>query len=301
MSKRILITGGTGFIGSYLTERWLSDGHDITILSRRPDVVHSRWHGKVAGVSELADAKGRYDWLINLAGEGIADRRWSDARKLALRESRVNLTERLVRWAEATGQSFDAVLSGSAVGYYGGYPGAQPALTEASGPGRDFSANLCIDWEDAAAPLASFATRLVVLRTGIVLGPRQGMLARMWLPFRFGLGGPIGSGNQVISWIHIEDYCRAVDFLLKSSLAGPINMTAPEPVSNTRFSQELGKAVSRPALLPMPAFAARLVFGELSELLLKGQNVIPKALSDEGFSWVYSDVRQALESITRVW
>lgn len=301
MSKRILITGGSGFIGSHLTARWLAEGHEIVILSRRPDAVARRWEGRVTAVSELTELEGRFDWLINLAGEGIADQRWSDSRKEVLRDSRVALTERLGRWAQSTDQQFEVVLSGSAIGYYGGFPGAQPALTESSSAGKDFAANLCIDWENAAALLAERAERLVYLRTGVVLGARQGMLARMWLPFRLGLGGPIGSGQQVISWIHIEDYCRAVDFILKSSLTGPINMTAPEPVANARFSRQLAGAMSRPACLPMPSFVTTLVFGELSELLLKGQNVIPKVLSGEGFSWVYSDSREALEAVVRVW
>ena len=301
MSKRILMTGGTGFIGSHLIERWLSEGHDITVLTRRPEHVQKRWKGRVQGISEFAEAQGRFQWLVNLAGEGIADARWSDSRKQLLRESRVGLTERLVRWAEHSGQRFEVVLSGSAVGFYGGFPGAQPALTEACGPGRDYSANLCIDWEDAAAPLAKLSDRLICLRTGIVLGPRAGMLSRMWLPFRMGMGGIIGSGEQMISWIHIDDYCRATDFLLNADITGAVNMTAPVPASNADLTRALAGVLNRPACLPMPGFVASVAFGELSELLLKGQNVVPKNLSDAGFSWVYTDLRQALEQIARVW
>lgn len=301
MNKQILITGGTGFIGNKLIDTLLVDGHRIAVLTRRPQWVNSRWHGKVQAIAEFSELDVKVDWLINLAGEGIADARWSQKRKQALRDSRIALTERLARWAELTDQAFEVVLSGSAIGYYGGVPGAHPVFSENSPAGNDFSANLCIDWEAAAKALESRTQRLVLLRTGIVLDAHDGMLQRLWLPFKLGLGGVIGSGDQVTSWIHRSDYCRAIHFLLGSTIVGPVNMTAPYAASNREFTAALASALHRPAVFPMPAFAAKLVFGELSELLLKGQNVKPNTLTQAGFDFQYLNVSQALEEIVRAW
>ncbi|HBS41082.1 MAG TPA: TIGR01777 family protein [Oceanospirillales bacterium] len=299
MSRNILITGGTGFIGSRLTDRWLAQGHSVTILSRRPLAAVKRWNRRVQSVSaldELRDA--RFDTLVNLAGEGIADARWSEARKQILRDSRIRLTESLVQWSVRSGQKYDVVLSGSAVGYYGAFPGsASPELTESSPAGKDFAARLCQDWENVAQGFGMTTQRLVVLRTGLVLDAGGGMLERMRLPFLLGLGGPIADGRQVLSWIHREDYCKAVDFLLESQLSGPVNMTAPNPVSNAGLTRALARALHRPAFLPAPAFALKLLLGEMSELLLKGQKVIPGKLLAADFPFSYADTDSAMEAI----
>lgn len=304
MSKRILITGGTGFIGSKLVDGWLAVGHEVIVLTRRPQWVSDRWQGKVTAVSEFSDIdvnNAGVDWVINLAGEGIADARWTSKRKQILRDSRVALTLRLARWAESTDQQFEVVLSGSAVGVYGSVEGARPVFTERSPAGTDFSASLCIDWEQAAEGLKTRTERLVLLRTGIVLGEHGGMLKRMRMPFKLGLGGVIGRGDQMISWIHRDDYCRAIHFLLTSEVTGPVNMTAPYPVSNREFTAQLAEVLHRPAIFPMPGVAAQLVFGELSELLLKGQNVSPAVLTQASFDFKYPNVGQALEEVMRLW
>ena len=304
MSKHILITGGTGFIGSALVPRLLQAGHTITVLTRSPERANRQFQNTVSAVSavsSLSDVTSPVDWLINLAGEGIADKRWSDSRKQALRDSRIGLTESLVRWANDTDQQFELVLTGSAIGIYGGFAGAHPSCDESSPLGNDFSANLCIDWEAAGEKLSSRAKRVVRLRTGLVLGPNGGMLNRMWLPFSFGLGGTIGQGEQVLSWIHIEDYLNAIDHICSHSVSGAVNMTAPYPVSNAEFTAALASALKRPALLPMPTVMAKLAFGEMSELLLRGQKVLPEALLRDEFTFRYPNVRQALEQIASVW
>jgi len=301
MSKHILITGGTGFIGSALVPHWRAAGHRITVLTRDPARGARVLGNDVNLVREFVEVTEKVDWLVNLAGEGIADSRWTSSRKAALRSSRIGLTERLVRWAQATDQHFELVLTGSAVGYYGSVPGATPSFTETSPAGTGFAASLCIDWEQAARPLLERAERVIWLRTGIVLGTHGGMLKRMWLPFSIGLGGPIGSGDQVISWIHRDDYIRALDFLTEHPVSGAVNMTAPYPSSNGEFTSTLGKALHRPTVFPMPSLVAGLLFGEMSELLLQGQKATPSALISAGFSFRYPNLGQALEEIAAEW
>lgn len=300
MAKRILVTGGSGFIGSRLVSGWLHDGHSVVILSRSPERVRQRWTG-VEAVADFRDLQGPFDWLVNLAGAGIADQRWSQARKRELYSSRVGLTEQLVSWAESSDQHFDVVLTGSAIGYYGSWSDdcAEACCHEESPAGTDFAARLCGDWEAAAAPLARRCQRLVQLRTGVVLGARGGMLGRLWLPFGFGLGGVIGSGHQILSWIHLEDYVSAVNALLSGELliSGAVNMTAPGAVDNRTFTRTLAAALHRPALLPMPECAARMVFGEMGDLLLKGQRVEPLRLLTEGFRFGFADLESALAAI----
>lgn len=293
--ERVLITGGTGFIGQALVDRWLAAGQQVTVLSRRPAWVARRWQGRVTCATRFDELQGRFDVLVNLAGEGIADSRWSNARKHLLRQSRVDLTHELARWASRTGQRFRVVLSGSAIGYYGSFAGVDSyPLREQDAAGQDFAARLCADWEDAAQPLAALSDRLILLRTGVVLGPHGGMLKRLWLPFSLGLGGVIGDGEQLLSWIHCDDYCNALDFLLSSGITGPVNMTSPYPVSNRDFTQTLAHTLNRPALAPLPAFAARLLFGEMSDLLLKGQNVLPLQLQAGDFRFEHPHLPEAL-------
>jgi uncharacterized protein (TIGR01777 family) len=303
MSKNILITGGTGFIGQQLVDQWLQHDHQVTVFSRRPDWVAQRWGGRVTAVNTLAQLGERYHWLINLAGEGIADQRWSEARKQVLRASRIDFTRDLADWAASSQQQFECVISGSAVGYYGGLNGSaeQQTVTEQSHAGQDYAARLCQDWERAATALTPHTQRLITVRTGLVLGPRGGMLQRMWLPFYLGLGGPIGSGKQYMPWIHRHDYCRAIHWLLDSEEQGAFNLTAPEPATNREFSRTLADTMKRPAILPMPTPMAKLAFGEMSDLLLFGQRALPERLLEQHFAFDFPALAPALQDIRTRW
>lgn len=304
MSKRILITGGSGFIGSRLIDDWLKAGHQVVVFTRRPSHVIERFNGHIRAVDSLAQLNESFDWLVNLAGEGIADKRWSDARKDILRQSRVDLTRDLLQWAKRSQQSFELVLSGSAVGYYGSFThDAQQgsSLTENNDHGEGFAAHLCRDWETIAQEFSTLSQRCVWLRTGIVLGPGGGMLKRLWLPFSFGLGGVIGSGEQVLSWIDLEDYARAIQHICESGLQGAVNMTAPKAVTNLEFTRVLAAELKRPALFPMPVWVAKMLFGEMSELLLEGQRVQPQQLLKSGFQYKFVSIEQSLKRIHHEW
>lgn len=296
---RILITGGTGFIGSYLVERWLAAGYQLVVLTRNPQIAQHQWP-EVTFVDSINQLKGRFDGLVNLAGAGITEKRWSEQRKRELRRSRVTLTEELVTWAQGTRQNFDWVFSGSAVGYYGSIRPVteySAVYTEQSPAGQDFAAQLCQDWERASRGFEHCTSHLVLLRTGIVLGAEGGMLAKLWLPFSLGLGSVLGNGQQVLSWIHISDYCRAIDFIIQARLKGPVNMVAPCPITNRAFTKELAHALSRPALFSAPAFVLRALLGEMSTLLLKGQTVEPAVLQAQGFAFDFQELPAALANI----
>lgn len=300
VSQSILITGGSGFIGSYLVENWLLQGHSVSVFTRRPKEITERWPNLAQASDNLSDFDGRYDLLVNLSGEGIADQRWTETRKQALYGSRVLLTEELVAWAKATKQQFKCVLSGSAIGYYGSYLGGSLRCTEEAKVGHDYAAQLCLEWENAAA-FDDISDRVILLRTGVVLGPKGGMLNRLWLPFNLGAGGKVGTGEQILSWVHVDDYVKAIDFLLDSELSGPVNMTAPNPVDQAQFARTLARVLKRFALLPMPSPIARLLFGEMADLLLLGQYVEPKKLIDNGFKFQYPSLKPALEDIASRW
>jgi uncharacterized protein (TIGR01777 family) len=292
---RILIAGGSGLLGSRLGTALQTDGHDVRILTRTP-----RRDGDIRWRADASDT-GWWDALtgagavINLAGSSIAGGRWTPARKAEIRDSRRRATRAIV--AGLDGTSTAAVLvSGSAVGYYGLH-GDEP-LTEDAAPGSDFLASVCRDWERAALETTS-AVRVVLLRTGLVLARDGGALPPMALPFRFGAGGRIGSGRQVMSWIHIDDWVGIVRWVLATpAITGPINLTAPAPVTNTVFTRALAKALRRPAVVPAPAFALRLLLGEMADaLILGGQRVVPRKAIESGYRFRYAAIDDALGEI----
>ena len=295
----VLITGGTGFIGLELVASLRRDGHAVSVLTRDTDAARQRLPAGVVVVSDLA-ALGGVDAVVNLAGQNLGAQRWSEARKLAFRESRIGLTHRLVDWMEGLAQRPAVFVSGSAIGWYG--PRGDEPLTEASTHGDDFSARLCLDWEAAAQKAEALGVRVCRLRTGIVLGRSGpaggGALAQMLPAFRLGGGGPMGSGRQWMSWIHIADHVALMRWLIDTVAAqGAYNGTAPEPVTNAEFARTLGAALRRPAVLPMPGFALRLIVGEMAEILLSGQRVLPQRSLDQGFRFRFPTLAAALADV----
>jgi len=297
---RILLTGGTGLIGRQLCRSLLNQGHDLTVLSRKPETVSAKCGSQVQAWGSLAEWKPAisFDAVINLAGEPIADKSWTQDQKRALWDSRVSLTEELVSHITAVHQKPKVLLSGSAVGYYGDR--GDSMLSESESPGHDFSAQLCDAWESVARRAKSLGVRVCILRTGLVLSNRGGLLGRFLFPFRMGLGFRIGNGRQWMSWIHIDDYVAIVTRILhEESFSGPYNMTTPNPVSNAEFSRILAKVLHRPALFVAPAFLLKFGLGERAALLLEGQRVLPTKLQEVGFQFRYALLEDALEELLR--
>ncbi len=291
----ILITGGTGFIGLPLTQSLMRE-HNVIVWCRRPERV-AAGATAVTSLDDIGDTT--IDAVINLAGEGIADSRWSASRKAAIRDSRLGTTAALGAWLATRPQPPSVFISGSAIGFYGLESGDAP-VTEADGGDDSFSSVLCRDWEQTAREACPAGTRLCLLRTGIVLGD-GGALAKMRLPFSLGLGGPVGSGAQWMPWIHLDDIVSLIQFLLDDERAsGPINATAPKPVSNREFAAALGRVLKRPAFLPMPAFAVKALFGQMGdELLLRGRKVLPATATALGFNFAFETLEAALQDVLR--
>jgi uncharacterized protein (TIGR01777 family) len=292
----IVLAGGSGFLGAALARAWRADGHRVKILTRQPrrddDVAWSP-EGSDTGWMAVIDGA---DVVVNLAGESIAGARWSASRKAAILGSRRSATRAIVAAIQAARVPPGTLISSSAIGIYGSR--GDEVLTEESAPGSDFLADVCRAWE-AEAHAAQPLTRVVLLRSGVVLAGGAGALPQMALPFRFFAGGPVGSGSQYISWIHLADWVAMVRWALATALvAGPVNLTAPAPVTNAEFARALGRAMRRPALLRAPSFALRLALGEMADaLLLGGQRVLPAKAEKRGFEFQYGTVEAALGEI----
>ncbi|HEY0666281.1 MAG TPA: TIGR01777 family oxidoreductase [Gallionella sp.] len=295
---QILITGGTGLIGRHLCRALLAEGHELTVLSRNPASVPFKCGQRVHAMAALADYHpGRaFDAVINLAGEPIVDARWSARRKQILRDSRVALTRELVGHIVAADRKPAVLISGSAVGYYGDRGADEMSEDRPSGEG--FAAQLCRDWEEMANAAASDGVRVCLLRTGLILSDRGGLLGRMLLPFRLGLGARLGNGKQWMSWVHIDDYVAMVLRMLHDSrFSGPYNMTAPQPVTNAEFTAALARALHRPALFAAPALLLKLAMGERAAMLLEGQRVLPARMTAAGYGFRFASLDAALADL----
>jgi uncharacterized protein len=300
---RIVIAGGSGFLGRPLSAALARDGHEIVVLTRGGGAA--RGHAQLRSVAWTPDGE-TGPWsadidgagaVVNLAGESIAGRRWSDAQKQRILDSRVKATRSLVAAVRAAATPPPVLVSGSAVGYYG--PLGAEIATEDTPPGSDFLAHVCVQWEAEAMRAASTRTRVVCIRTGIVLEQDGGALPQMLPPFKFGAGGPVGSGRQYWPWIHRDDWIALVRWAIQTrDAADALNATAPNPVTNAEFARALGRAMHRPAFMPAPAFALRLMLGEMADaLLLSGQRAVPARAERLGFGFRYPRLDEALGAI----
>jgi uncharacterized protein (TIGR01777 family) len=290
---RITVSGASGLIGAKLVERLRGRGDEVTTLSRSPSAP-----GAVAWQPERepapADALSGRDAVVHLAGENVAQR-WSDAAKRRIRASRELGTRNLVAGIEAADPRPRALVSASAVGYYG--PHGDERLDEDTPPGEDFLAEVCVVWEREAQRAAELGLRVARIRTGVVLDKDGGALAKMLPFFKLALGGPVAGGRQYMPWIHVDDvvalYLAALD---GGAWEGPVNASAPEPVTNAAFSKALGRALRRPAFAPVPGLAVRTLYGEMAEIVTKGQRVVPRRAQELGFAFAHPDLDEALRS-----
>jgi uncharacterized protein (TIGR01777 family) len=300
---RVAITGASGLVGSALAGSLLARGDEVTALSRDPERTRSRLpegarsERMARGAPEaLARVISGHDAVVNLAGEPVIGRRWNDAVRRELRDSRIEGTNTVVAAMAAAASPPRILVNASAVGYYGHRE--EPEITEEEGPGTDFLAELSVAWEAAARRAAEAGARVVVLRIGIVLSAEGGALARLLPPFRFFVGGPIGNGRQGFPFIHIDDLVGLLLHALDhEEISGPMNATAPHPVSNAAFGQALGRVLGRPSWLPVPRLALRLVIGAAAAVLAAGQRAVPRRALDTGYEFRFPDVDSALHDL----
>jgi uncharacterized protein len=300
---RILIAGGTGLIGRPLSAALMADGHDVTVLTRNPDKVKdltsgvnlAAWDGQsTKGWGHLVDGAGA---IINFAGEGIGDGRWSKERKQKIRQSRLWAGKAVMEAISAAAVKPKVLVQASGVGYYGIGTGDK-LVTEAASPGNDFLSKVCFDWEASTASATRMGVRRPVLRTGIVLANEGGAFPKLLLPFKFFAGGPLGNGKQWLPWIHIEDEVRAIQFVLQTEAAdGPLNLAAPNPVTNREMARQIGAVMGRPAFMPAPGFALKTVLGDMSTLVLDGQRAVPARLQALNFQFKFETIQPALRDL----
>ena len=291
----IVIAGGTGFVGRALVKKLSAEGHRVRVLSRKPDAVGNvLWDGRTAGpwTAELE----RADAVIDLAGEGIGDERWSPDRKARIRSSRIDATRALVQAMGRCSRCPKVLLNASAVGFYGSVPDGE--VTERDLKGGGFLADVCADWEEEALKAGPLGVRVALMRFGVVLGKDGGALQKFILPFRLCIGGPLGSGRQWFPWVHRDDVIGALLFALQNeTLSGPVNVTAPETVTMEQFCRALGKAMRRPSWAPVPGFVLKMLLGEMSEMVLTGQRAVPCKLEGAGFRFGFGRVETALADL----
>jgi uncharacterized protein (TIGR01777 family) len=291
----ILITGGSGFLGTALIQRLLQEQHSITVTSRHTEQFPLSHPLLTVTTLKKLESIGYADIVINLAGAGIADKRWTEQRKTDLLQSRLQTTQALINWFKQLAVKPQQFLSGSAIGWYG--PHDNNVLNESSNAQTGFTHKLCDQWEHCALQAQDLGISTSLLRTGVVLDQSGGMIQRLKPIYQLGLGGKIGSGQQWMSWITREDWINAVLFLMQHPLAGPVNLVAPTPVTQAQFAKDFAHALNRPAWLPMPTFMAKLVFGEMSHLFLDSQKIMPERLTQAGFVFQQPNLPQALNQV----
>jgi uncharacterized protein len=304
---KVLITGGTGLIGSALARSLVGDGHEVVVLTRDPSkrvpalpdsARLVEWDAE-SGAGWSAELEGA-DALVNLAGESLGPEAglWTDSRKRRIQESRLGATGAVVDAIRRVDQKPRVLVQMSAVGYYGTH--GDEAITEGAPPGTDFLASVVQDWEAASEPVDAMGVRRVLARTGVVLSKHGGTLQLPSLPFKLFVGGRVGSGEQYLPWIHIEDEVRALRFLMENSATeGPYNLTAPNPVTNREFGNVIGKVLGRPSLFPTPGFMLKVVLGEMSMLVLEGQRAVPRKLQEAGYEFQFPNLEGALRDLLK--
>jgi uncharacterized protein (TIGR01777 family) len=292
---KVLVIGGSGFVGSALTRELSGAGHDIVVSTRKKTTSGNRlsWNPPELIAPDVIST---FDAVINLAGENIFSERWTSAKKERIRSSRVDTTKALVESMSASTKRPDVLINASAIGYYG--PHGDEDVNEETPPGGDFLAGLCEEWEAAALQAKELGIRVVIPRFGIILGEGGGALSKMLGPFKAFVGGYIGSGKQWMSWVHIDDITGFIRYAFENkSVSGPFNVTAPGPVRNREFGSALGKVLGRPAFFPVPALALKLALGEFGDVLLTGQRVVSGKAVKAGYMFKYTDVNDALKAI----
>lgn len=296
---KILITGGSGLIGSNLIP--ILRPCDVSVYTRNVAMAEQILGHKIHFLSTLShfDNLDEYDVVINLAGEPIVAKKWTDEQKHKIEQSRWSITEDIVALINAGENPPKLLISGSAIGFYGSQQD-QIIDEDFSSPNDEFSHQLCERWEHLAKQAQSDKTRVCILRTGVVITKRGGALQKMLLPFKLGLGGPIGNGKQYMSWIHIEDMLQGIAHLIANeSCEGVYNFTAPNPVTNEEFSRQLASSLSRPCLFKVPEFVLRMMMGEMADLIIYGQRVVPKRLQESGYKFIYPEISQAFNSLRK--
>ncbi len=295
---KVLITGSSGLVGSALTDFFVANGDEVIRLMRRSAPADSPVWDPENGEIDLAGVRD-ISAVVHLAGDNLGEGRWNDRKKNSILNSRVKGTKLLSKYFAAIEPKPYVIMSASAVGYYGNR--GEERVDESSEPGKGFLADVCRQWEEATASAVDAGIRVVNLRLGVVLSTRGGAIKKMLLPFRIGLGGVIGSGKQYMSWVSIDDVIGMIQHIIANeALCGPVNLVSPNSVSNREFTKTLGQVLNRPTIFPMPAFAARIAFGEMAnELLLSGARVYPKILLESGYKFRYPNLSSALEHLLK--
>lgn len=308
MEGHIVITGATGIIGTELALRLISSGKNVVVFARNPQAAQDKIPGAAGYVKWDADMESG-EWVkslegakavVHLAGKPLLDARWTEEHKAACYDTRINGTRYLVSAMKGLARKPGVFVSSSAIGYYGAFEHCEDTgdLREQAAPGSDFLAKICFDWEKEALPAEKLGIRVVLLRTGIVLSTRSGMLQKMMTPFSYFVGGPVGTGKQCISWIHLDDEIGILlEALGNPAYHGPVNAVAPKPVTMSEFATELGAVMGRPSLFAVPKFAVQLLMGEGAEYAVKGQKVVPGFLQEHGFRFAWPKLHDALADL----